>query len=289
MDKTLISVLAGLGGMFGWGISDFFANLSSDKIGHLKTFLWSQIAGVIFTVLLIPFFGIGAHVSLLLGIIIYLSSITYAAGYLFFYKAFEIGNVSIVAAISNLNVIIAMLIAVIFSGQSLTPFQLFSVFLVLSGAFLVSVNFKDFKKNEFKLLAGVKEVLFASVFFGIFWNLSEYISEKIGWLPTSLYVKLGAIISLLIFSFFAKKKLKIKKASKKILIVVVLVGILEAAAVVSVNYGLEFGDLVLVSPIASALSVVTILMAVVFLKEKITKIQTLGIIITIIGIILTSL
>ena len=289
MDKTLISVLAGLGAMFGWGTSDFFANLSSDQIGHLKAFFWSQLAGIIFTVLLIPFFGISTHISFLLGIIIALSSMIYAAGYLFFYKAFEVGNVSIVSAISNLNVIIAMLIAVIFSGQSLIPFQLFSVFLVLSGAFFVSVNFSDFKKNEFKLLAGVKEVLIASVFFGIFWNLSEYISEKIGWLPTSLYVKFGAIISLLIFSSFAKKKLKIEKANKKILLVVVLVGVLEAAAVVSMNYGLEFGDLVLVSPIASALSIVTILMAVVFLKEKISKIQTLGIIITIIGIILASL
>ncbi|MBU0974718.1 EamA family transporter, partial [Patescibacteria group bacterium] len=254
-----------------------------------KAFFWSQLAGIIFTVLLIPFFGISTHISFLLGIIIALSSMIYAAGYLFFYKAFEVGNVSIVSAISNLNVIIAMLIAVIFSGQSLIPFQLFSVFLVLSGAFFVSVNFSDFKKNEFKLLAGVKEVLIASVFFGIFWNLSEYISEKIGWLPTSLYVKFGAIISLLIFSSFAKKKLKIEKANKKILLVVVLVGVLEAAAVVSMNYGLEFGDLVLVSPIASALSIVTILMAVVFLKEKISKIQTLGIIITIIGIILASL
>ncbi|NCO12224.1 MAG: hypothetical protein COZ34_03445 [Candidatus Pacebacteria bacterium CG_4_10_14_3_um_filter_34_15] len=289
MNKTLISVLAGLGAMFGWGTSDFFANLSSDKVGHLKAFFWSQLAGIIFTVFLIPFFGISTQVSLFLGIIIFLSSIAYAAGYLFFYKAFEVGNVSVVSAAINLEVVIGMLIAVIFSGQSLTLFQLFSVFLVLSGAFLVSVNFNDFKKNEFKLLAGVKEVLFASVFFGVFWNLSEYISEIIGWLPTSLYVKFGAIISLLFFSFFAKKKLKIEKANKKILLVIALIGILEAAAVASMNYGLEFGDLVLVYPISSALSIVTILMAVVFLKEKITKIQSLGIIITIVGIILTSI
>ncbi len=289
MDKTLISVLSGLGAMFGWGISDFFANLSSDQIGHLKAFFWSQLAGIIFTILLIPLFGINTQVSLILGIIIFISSIFYATAYLYFYKAFEIGNVSVVSATINLNVIIAMLIAIIFSGQSLTAFQLFSVFLILSGVFLVSVNFNDIKNKEFKLLAGVKEALLASVFFGIFWNLSEFISEKIGWLPTSLYVKFGAIITLIIFSFSTKKNLKIEKATKKILLVTVLVGVLEAAAVASMNYGLEFGDLILVSPIASALSVVTILMAVVFLKEKITKVQAFGILLTIIGIVLTSL
>jgi len=38
MDKTLISLLGGLGGMFGWGTSDFFANQASDKIGHIRAF-----------------------------------------------------------------------------------------------------------------------------------------------------------------------------------------------------------------------------------------------------------
>ena len=67
-----------------------------------------------------------------------------------------------------------------------------------------------------------------------------------------------------------------------------LVGILETFAIASVNYGLEFGDLILVSPISSALSIVTITMAVIFLKEKITKTQTLGIVVTITGIVLTA-
>jgi len=47
MDKTIISVLGGLGGMIGWGTSDFLANQSSEKIGHFKTFLWSQVSGLL--------------------------------------------------------------------------------------------------------------------------------------------------------------------------------------------------------------------------------------------------
>lgn len=55
MDKTLISVLGGLGGMFGWGTSDFLANSASEKIGHTKAFFWSQIAGLALIVLLVLF------------------------------------------------------------------------------------------------------------------------------------------------------------------------------------------------------------------------------------------
>jgi len=69
---------------------------------------------------------------------------------------------------------------------------------------------------------------------------------------------------------------------------VLLMGIMEAAAVAVVNFGLISGDAILITPIASALSVVTITMAIVFLKEKITIFQGIGVIITIFGIIVTA-
>ena len=78
MDKTLISILAGLGGMFGWGVSDFFANLSSEKVGHFKAFFWSQLAGILFTVLLIPFFGLNTNLSLFFVVLLFVTSIFYA-------------------------------------------------------------------------------------------------------------------------------------------------------------------------------------------------------------------
>ena len=274
--------------MFGWGVSDFFANLSSEKVGHFKTFFWSQLAGLLFTILLIPFFGLNINISLFFVILLFITSVFYAIGYLLFYKAFEIGNVSIVSASINLNVIIAMLLAYVFVGQRLTPLQSFAVILVLAGITLVSVNFNDLKDRKLKLLAGVKETILASLAFGIFWNLSEYLSEKIGWLPTTLYVKIGAIIFLLGFAFFVKSKIELSKTDTKTILVVGMVGILEAVTIASVNWGLAYGDLILVSPISSALSVVTITMAIIFLKERISKTQSVGIFITTAGIILTA-
>jgi len=69
---------------------------------------------------------------------------------------------------------------------------------------------------------------------------------------------------------------------------VVLMGILEAGAVAIVNFGLTIGDAILITPIASALSVVTITMAIILLKDKVTKLQGLGIITATCGIIVTG-
>ncbi|MEY4145016.1 MAG: hypothetical protein RLZZ335_868 [Bacteroidota bacterium] len=69
---------------------------------------------------------------------------------------------------------------------------------------------------------------------------------------------------------------------------IVLMGIIEVGAVALVNYGLTIGDAILITPIASALSIVTIALAVIFLKDKLSKLQGLGIITAIAGIIATA-
>ena len=69
---------------------------------------------------------------------------------------------------------------------------------------------------------------------------------------------------------------------------ILFAGVLEAAAVTIVNWGLTIGDAILVTPISSALSIVTITMAVIFLQEKITKLQGIGMIMVITGIVLTA-
>jgi uncharacterized membrane protein len=59
-------------------------------------------------------------------------------------------------------------------------------------------------------------------------------------------------------------------------------------AVALVNFGLTIGNAILITPIASALSLVTITLAVAFLKDKITKHQALGMFMAIVGIITTA-
>ncbi len=274
--------------MFGWGIYDFFAGVYSKKIGPYKTFFWSQLAGLFFVFLLTSLFSIALNLSVLIIILLPIAALFYSAGYLFFMKGFEVGNISIVAAIMNLWAVFTMLFAFVFMGQRLSALQTVGVLLIISGATLASLNWSEIINKRFKLSIGVKETVAGAFFFGVFWNISEIISEKIGWLLTTLFVKMGIILFLLLLSLFIKRELSLAKADVKTKIVIVLMGIIEAGAVAFVNYGLSIGDAILITPIASALSVVTILMAIIFLKERVTKLQGLGIATAIAGIIVTG-
>lgn len=289
MSSAIISLLSGLAGMFGWGIYDFFAGVYSKKIGPYKTFFWSQSAGLLFVLLLISVFTTTLNIPVLAIILLPIAALFYSLGYLFFMKGFEIGNISIVAAIMNLWAVFTMLIAFIFMGQRLSTVQSMGVLMIVSGATLVSLNWRDIKNRNFQLSSGVKETVIGAFFFGVFWNISEVISEKVGWLLTTVFVKIGIILFLLLVSFLMKREIYLTKVSAKTKLMLVLMGILEAGAVAIVNFGLTIGDAILITPIASALSIVTITMAIIFLKDKVTKLQGFGIITAVSGIIVTGL
>jgi len=288
MSAVIQSILAGLGGMAGWGLYDFFGGLFSKRIGNFKTIFWSQLAGLVFAALLAFAIGINLNIPTRIAILISLASVFYAAAYLLFFKGFELGNVSIISATMNLWAVFTMLFAFIFLGQRLSTFQFLGVTMIITGVALVSLKVSDIKDQKIKLLSGIKETILAALLFGVFWNLSEIISEKIGWLSTTLFVKIGIVLFLLLFSFLANRELGISRTTPKMKMMILFAGVLEAAAVVCVNWGLTIGDVILVSPISSALSIVTITMAVIFLNENISKLQGLGMIMVITGIVLTA-
>ena len=289
MNTTILSILSGIAGMFGWGIYDFLGGVFAKQIGPFKSFFWSQLAGLISVLLLAFIFTINIHVSILVIILVPIAAIFYSAGYLFFFRGFEIGNMSIVAATMNLWAVFTMLFAFIFMGQRLSTIQTLGVLMILSGVTLASLNWSDIRNQRFQLSSGVKEAVLGAFFFGIFWNISEIISEEVGWQLTTLLVKFGIILFLLLFSFLVKREIGLTKTAVKTKYTIILMGIIEVGAVAVVNYGLTIGDAILITPIASALSIVTITLAIIFLKDKVTKLQGLGIITAIVGIIVTAL
>ncbi len=291
MNNTIISILAGLGGMFGWGTSDFLANSASEKVGHFKTFFYSQLAGLAAVAVIIVFTSANFTFSPLLILAIVVSGTAYAFGYLLFYKGFEIGNVSVVSSVINLQNVFIVAIAYFLYGQRITPVQIPALILLLIGVTLVSVNFADFKQGRVSLLKGAKESFLAALMFGIFfWPVNQFIVRQSDWLATNLLTKIVAIVVVYLIAKFSKKDLSgVAKSSINIKFLIVAVGLLEAVGVLSVSGGLSVGNAIIINPVASALTVVTVGMAMVFLKEKISKNQAIGIVLTVIGIVMMSL
>ena len=275
--------------MFGWGLYDFLGGVFAKQIGPYKSFFWSQLAGLASILLLgfliVPSMDIPSGVMLLFPI----AALLYSAGYLFFFKGFEIGNLSIVATTMNLWAVFTMLFAFTFMGQRLSTIQTVAVLMILAGVTLASLNWSEIQQRRFQLSSGVKEAIAGAFFFGIYWNVSEIIVEEVGWLVSTALIKLGIVIFMFLFSFLSKHEMELAGAGAKTISAIFFMGAVEAGAVAVVNYGLTIGDAILITPIASALSIVTILLAIIFIKDKITNLQGFGIATAVVGIVVTGI
>jgi transporter family protein len=289
MSTTLLSILSGIVGMFGWGLYDFLGGVFAKQIGPYKSFFWSQLAGLVSILLLAfltaPSIDISSGVMFLFPV----AALLYSAGYLFFFKGFEIGDMSIVAATMNLWAVFTMLFAFTFMGQRLSATQTVGVLMILIGVTLASLNWNEIQLRKFQLSAGVKEAIAGAFFFGIYWNVSELIVETVGWLVSTVLIKLGIVLFMLLFSILNRLKIGLAGTATKTISAILIMGIIEAGAVAVVNYGLTIGDAILITPIASALSIVTIGLAIIFLKDRITKVQGIGVGAAIVGIVVTAL
>ena len=289
MSTTIVSILCGISGMFGWGLYDFLGGVFAKQIGPYKSFFWSQLAGLASILLLgfliVPSMDIPSGVMLLFPI----AALLYSAGYLFFFKGFEIGNLSIVATTMNLWAVFTMLFAFTFMGQRLSTIQTVAVLMILAGVTLASLNWSEIQQRRFQLSSGVKEAIAGAFFFGIYWNVSEIIVEEVGWLVSTALIKLGIVIFMFLFSFLSKHEMELAGAGAKTISAIFFMGAVEAGAVAVVNYGLTIGDAILITPIASALSIVTILLAIIFIKDKITNLQGFGIATAVVGIVVTGI
>jgi transporter family protein len=288
MSTAFLSILSGMAGMFGWGLYDFLGGVFAKQIGPSRCFFWSQLAGLASAIILALALAIPLHVPILVVVLFPIAAILYSAGYLFFFRGLEIGNISIVAATMNLWAVFTMLFAFIFLGQRLSTTQSLAVLLILSGVTLASADWSKVRHQGYQISSGVKEAVLGAFFFGVFWNISEVISESVGWLLTTLLVKLGIVLSLLLFSVLTRRDLRIAQATTKTKYIVLIMGVIEAGAVTAVNYGLTIGDAILITPIASALSIVTIGLATVFLKDRVTRLQGLGMLAAVVGIVATA-
>lgn len=289
MSTTVLSALLGVCGMFGWGVYDFLGGVLSKRIGSFAPLLWSQVAGAVAIVLAALAVGSSLGVSRQALLLSPVAAVLYCGGYLLFFKGLEKGNVSVIAATMNTWAVVTMVVAFLFMGQRLSTTQTIGAFTIIAGATLASIDWGQLREQGFQLSLGVRETLLGAFFFGVYWNVSEIVSEDAGWLTTTVLFKLGIVVILLASSMLLGQARRTSDRSARTTFVLVAMGVIEVCAVAAVNYGLAIGDAILVSPIASALSVVTIVLAVVFLRERISVLQGLGMVVAVGGIVTTAL
>jgi len=122
------------------------------------------------------------------------------------------------------------------------------------------------------------------------WGTADFFatqaSRKVGYFKTVFWAHLIAFFLALIYPLFIPQNFNL---SLWAILLLALAGFLQAIALMFFYRGLEIGLVSVVSPIASSYSMIVVLLGIFLLKEQLTLLQTVGILLIFIGVPLVSI
>jgi drug/metabolite transporter (DMT)-like permease len=293
-----MGILLGLVTALCWGSADLFARFATRRIGTFRTMLYMQMCGFCLLTLAMPRLGGWGHLfdgsgwqPWAWGI---LAGVLNTSSTLALYRSFEIGKLSIVAPISACYPVLTMLLSAL-TGERLTPLRLFGLVLTIGGVIVVArgehapddANPVGEQTRHEKKRLGVGWAIFAAVGFGVmFWLLGLRVVPLLGSSPSVWVIRLTSVAVTALVMLVARQSAA--PPLRRDALWILAVGLLDTSAYVFNNYGMLHEQTSVVSVLASLYGAVTVALAALLLREKVSPSQWLGIVAIFVGIILIS-
>lgn len=271
----------------GWGSGDIFGGIVSRKIKGYSASFWFYLFSFLIGSFMLPFFwyqlsGIRQQMWV---IMIGLNFLLPVASVLF-YEGLRIGNASLVGTIGSAFAALTVVLSVIFLGDKLTVFQIIPIVIIFAGLILSSLELKSFKIKNIFADKGVPYALGAMVLWGIFFTFIRIPIREVGWFWPSYLNLLGVP---LIWLYMRFKKIKLEKLSGfKMTMFAFLSSLLVMVAAYSYNFAVMKGETSIVAPIAGSYPVLYVILSRFVFKDRLTKQQIMGIVVTLLGIVILS-
>jgi drug/metabolite transporter (DMT)-like permease len=313
-------ILLGLLAALCWGIADFCARGASRAAGTFRTLLVIQplaILGLLLLGLPLGLLRLQADPDLVLAAAAINVLILGGAGLL--YRAFAIGTLAVVSPIAAGFAAVTALLAMS-SGERPSGPVLLGIALTIGGVVLTSVapeqqpgaaaqrtkerGVRGESNSRWHLTPGLAEALGALVAFGVGYWLLRFVTPELGGATVALIGKcadllvLGALAAALYLFRAGSKRARSAvygsrgaggRSSLRFWLFVVPTALLDTAANVAYNVGISTALTAVVVTLASLFSAVTVLLAWIFLRERLAVWQWGGVAAILAGITLVNL
>ena len=289
---AMAPIVGGMLAALSWGVSDYLARDVSRAMGPFRAQLWSQLAG--FAVLAIPCvvavvadgvtFRQLQSASLMSWAYVALYSVLTAVGVLAFFEAFGSGKLVVVAPIIGGYGAVTVGWEILF-GMRPTPWRWAGLALVVVGAVLASIP-PPGEGTEGDRRGSIFAVIAASLFGTGFFVLGRFVVPDLGSLVPAAIARLGGPLVLLgVGAVFSVSMARPPSASWRL---VIITGALAAIATVATGWGSVGGHSAVVAVLGSLSVVVTVLIGLVRLRERVAIHQWCGAALAFVGILLLA-
>lgn len=279
-------MIYGLVAMFGWGISNFFSGRLAKSIGFLPALIGGT-TGVILCLILVMLAGnlpVTVPWGNTLGLLIIAGGLLSVAG-LAFYKGLEVGKISLLSPIAASWPIGIAVIAVVTNQTPFSLGTLIGMLLVATGVLIASVKRVD--KNVNFSDPGIPYALVAlTAWIGAFYFFGRTLAGSAWTLFNILFLFISVLFELL----YARWKTSsiTWNPTRQNLLYLAGCAVPSAVAFYFYSLGMRSAESSTAAIATNANPVVTVLLALFFLHEYLNHRQLGGIMMVIIGLILTN-
>jgi uncharacterized membrane protein len=290
MSEHALAVFAGLGGMLGWGFADFFAKWAIGRIGDLRTLFWSQAVGVA------PLLGILAARHQLPTlyrfdlVFLVIFGVVQAMWYLGIYAGFAKGQVSVLSPVFSSYAVLVALLSALFFGEHISVATWLAIGLVFAGVVLIGVTPRDVRHvGALTTVPGLPEVVAALVAFSLWLVLLERFIGGRDWVFFAFVIRAVETITLAAYAHVTRRPLALRP-HRSLRSCIAVIGGCDVIAFGAFAYGLSGSTQTsVVAALSSAYSLLTVVLARLFLSERLSAVQGVATGVILVGIVLVAL
>ncbi len=200
------------------------------------------------------------------------SSFLYAIAYLFYVKAFSLGEVSLVAPLYNLNLVFLLILTTLFLGEKLTLTKVCGVLLILYGASLLGQE-KHFTSSILYLFRNRAPLymLLSSFFIACGRTIDGYAISHISPIIYAFGINLGISLFILFYLVFTKRVGDILPFFIERLSGSIQLGFINSYSYLLLLFAFTRIDVSIAEPFSMLSIVVTVIFAYIIFKEEIRK------------------
>lgn len=284
----MVAILFAILAFLGWGTGDVFGGLIARKVGGYSSAVINYVLCIILASFYIPF-ALPELRNLNLESIIWLI-VLLPIGIIplvTLYEGMNRGSASLVGTVAGSFGALVAILSVIFLGESLNLFQVVSIFIVLTGLILSSLDLKNIKWRQLLTDKGIPFALISLITWAIYFTFIKIPIRQIGWFWPA-YISWWGFPIVLFYLKTKSIKVSIPK-DKKHLGFILMNALLSTIALFSFNLAAAKGQSSIIAPIASSYPALFALLAFFVFKDKLSKQQIIGMVTTLVGIISLSL
>jgi drug/metabolite transporter (DMT)-like permease len=281
----LLSILFGLSSALSWGAGDFTGGIASRRTGAYRTVFYGEIIGILVLFFVLMLFG-EPFPNGTTWIFALFAGVLGTMGLILLYHSMTMGLMSIAAPVSALlAAVIPVIVGVFREGLPdwITfagfGFALFAVWMISQGTSSITDIFSHFTDLKLPLLAGVG--------FGLYFVFMHQATNTGALIWPMIISRSGGLI--LITSYMLITRASWKVGDSSAWPIIALNGVLDISGNVFFILAGQTGRLDVAAVLSSLFPGSTVLLAWIFLKERLTRNQWIGILSALAAIVLMTI